>query len=381
MGRNGRAEGTAAAGQRQETASRDRPVSCCPFPGTPAPPAPVSCNELKGNGLSYQSREYAAALADFGTPRWLLHGQGWVLVRRVPAVDDARDASGPYPLFACRDWARLGEDLADLRDAGIVSLVLVTDPLAAPRSDRLRRLFRAVARPFKPHHVAELAAPVTDFAADHHRRHWRRFRRAGGTVAVCANPLDHLDDWCRLYAGLVRRHGITGPARFSRRSFRRQLALSGLLAVRAELAGRTVAMQLWLVDGDRAWYHLGAADAAGYRHGASHALMGETLSRLRERGVRRADLGAGAGLRHDPDDGLARFKAGWSNAVRWSWLCGAVLDPARYRDLCRRAGVEPEAADYFPAYRDPHRSRLVTGTAAPAAVAPASPEVAHGHAH
>jgi len=329
--------------------------------------------------LSYRRQEYAEALADFGTPRWLPHSQGWVLLRRVPGGDGAVDATGCYPLFSCGDWTRLGEDLADLRDAGVVSLVLVTDPLGGARSDDLRRVFRSVARPFKPHHVADLSVPVATFATAHHRRHWRRFLRRG-RVEVCARPLDHLDDWLRLYGMLVRRHRIDGPARFSDASFRRQLALPGLLAVRAVLDGATVAMQLWLVDGDRAWYHLGAADAAGYRSGASHALMGETLSLLADRGVRLADLGAGAGLRHDPADGLARFKAGWSNTVRWAWLCGTVLDPQRHVSLCRLAGVAPEGDGFFPAYRDPFRSRLVTGTAAPAAEVPV-PEVACGHAH
>ena len=341
--------------------------------------AGTSDNLPGGNGLSYHRREYAQALADFGTPRWLPHGQGWILLRRIPGGDGAVDAAGCYPLFACRDWSRLGEDLAGLRAAGVVSLVLVTDPLAGARSDDLRRAFGAVARPFKPHRVADLSVPVAAFAAAHHRRHWRRFRRAGGRVAVCERPLEYLADWLRLYDGLVRRHGISGPARFSATSFRRQLALPGLLAVRAELDGRVVAMQLWLREGDCAWYHLGAADAAGYRSGASHALMGETLSRLAGGGVRLADLGAGAGLRPAPGDGLDRFKAGWSNTVRWAWLCGAVLDPGRYAELCRRAGVPPRGG-YFPAYRDPHRSRLVTGTAAPP-VAAALPEVAHGPAH
>ena len=41
------------------------------------------------------------------------------------------------------------------------------------------------------------------------------------------------------------------------------------------------------------------------------------------------------------------FKAGWTGVTRPSHLCGKVLNPARYAELCK--GLAETA--YFPAYR------------------------------
>ena len=45
--------------------------------------------------------------------------------------------------------------------------------------------------------------------------------------------------------------------------------------------------------------------------------------------------------------GLLEFKAGWTGVTRPSHLCGKVLNPARYAELCK--GLAETA--YFPAYR------------------------------
>ena len=66
----------------------------------------------------------------------------------------------------------------------------------------------------------------------HHRRHVRRASRAV-EVELCADPLEHRDDWVRLYEELVARRGLFGVRAFSRQAFQRQLALPGLVAMRA----------------------------------------------------------------------------------------------------------------------------------------------------
>ncbi|HPF71730.1 MAG TPA: hypothetical protein PLQ13_13725, partial [Candidatus Krumholzibacteria bacterium] len=74
---------------------------------------------------------------------------------------------------------------------------------------------------------------------------------------------------------------------------------------------------------------------------------------LAARGVRTVDLGAGAGLADDPDDGLTAFKAGWATRTAPAWLCGVVLDPYAYTALSAgRTGA------YFPLYRDPAPARV-----------------------
>jgi len=304
--------------------------------------------------LSYAHAQYAQSLQEIGSPRFLPACGGWVLERPISGGDGLRDAVGCYPLFACRDWSGLDEDLAGLRRDGLVSLVLVADPLTSPQT----RGFDGVCRPWKSHHLVDLGTGSGEFGTAHHRRNARRFLRHARTE-ICDDPVAHLDAWCALYGELIRRHGVTGAARFSRAAFALQLGLPGAVLARAVgPQGDVLGMQLWFTGGSRAWHHLSGYAPDGYRWGgASYALMQTVLRFLRATGVATADLGAAAGLTDDPADGLNRFKAGWATRTADAWLLGAILDPGAY------AALAPEPSDYFPAYRDPQLER--------------EPEVAH----
>ncbi len=298
--------------------------------------------------MSYAHAQYAQSLADFGSPRHLPGCGGWVLERPVPGLPRRRDAAGCYPLFRCADWSGLGDDLAALRRDKLVSLTLVADPLSVPPPERLGQWFDGIVLPYKRHHLVDLAVPFVEATCAHHRRYARRCARLA-TIEVCAEPLRHLDSWCRLYAELAARHAMTGPARFSREAFARQLALPTVRLLHAVAAdGEVLGLQMWFVEGDLAWYHLGAHGAAGQRAGVSFGLFAAAFDLLREAGVRVVDLGAGAGLADDPDDGLSRFKAGWATRTATAWLCGAVLDAKAYAQL----GADGPTA-FFPAYRAP----------------------------
>jgi hypothetical protein len=287
--------------------------------------------------VNYSDAGYAESLAEFGTPRILPRSGGWLLERPVPD-GSATDLVGTYPLFCCANWDGLAADLDELEGAA-VSVVVVADPLSGVGEPELRRAFRDHVVPFKRHHVRDLDGPAK--LPEHHRRHLRRASEAV-EAEVCAEPLDHLDDWVRLYAGLAERHGLTGVRAFSPAAFRRQLGLPGMVVLRAERDGETVGMALWLEDAPNAYYHLAAYSPAGYEVSASYALFGAAFDHLRGLGVRLVLLGGGT----ESDDGLARFKRGWATEERVAYLCGRVLDRAAYTRL---AG----GSDWFPAYRDP----------------------------
>jgi hypothetical protein len=293
------------------------------------------------SGRAYSAPGYAASLSEFGRPRPLPRSGGWLLERQI-AGGGGSDLTGPYPLFSCTDWAGLAEDLEEL--AGPVSVVLVADPLADVGEQQLRSVFPHRVVPFKRHHVRDLDSPAR--LPQHHRRHLRR-SVAALDVEICPHPVEHLDDWTRLYAGLAERHGLTGVRAFSRESFRLQLELPGMVAARAERDGATVGMALWLEDAPNAWYHLAAYSDAGYDVSASYALFAAALDELRDRGVRRVDLGGAAGAA-DADDGLTRFKRGWATEERTAQLCGRVLDREAYDRLAGDGDT-----DWFPAYREP----------------------------
>src|SRR5215510_12316622 len=103
----------------------------------------------------YAHADYAAALAEFGSPRLLPGCGGWILERPIPRTP-YRDAMGCYPLFACPDWPRLRDDLETLGD-DLVSLAVVADPFGEHDPAYLRTCFPDVVVPFKEHLVVDLA--------------------------------------------------------------------------------------------------------------------------------------------------------------------------------------------------------------------------------
>ena len=309
--------------------------------------------------MSYRLTKYAQSLAEFGSPFWLPHSQGHVLLRSIPRTE-LMDAVGCYPLFACVTPEALQLDLEELKRVGAVSVTLVTDPLGSFDHQHLGDHFKPVARPYKAHYLVDLTGDPESLGTSHHRRDARRAARQA-TFTVCDTPSDHLTEWTRLYGHLIERHGITGQARFSREAFAMQLSLPGVMLVRADGPdGDLLGMQLWFTDGEKAWHHLSGHTPAGYRAGVSYGLMASSLTALAHRGATVANLGAGAGLTVDETDGLSRFKQGWATHTRDAWLCGAVLDPSLYDIL---SGAHD--ADFFPAYRDPS---LVNAPAAPEAI-------------
>ena len=278
----------------------------------------------------YLHESYARSLADFGTPRALSASGGWILQRRVPGAD-ADDAMGCYPLFACRDWSRLGADV-DALAGDIVALSLVSDPLGEYEEALLRSIFPDVCRPFKHHFVVDLGTPADPLASAHHRRNLRLAQQEV-EVVVEHDPTARGVEWVRLYDQLIARHSIRGIPAFSPGSLLRQLRVPGLTMLRAVHQGTTAGITLWYAQSDDAvYYHLGAYSETGYEVRASFALFQFAIEHFRGR-ARWLDLGAGAGAEGDGSDGLTRFKRGWATGTRVAWLCGRVLHRSRYEEL------------------------------------------------
>ena len=177
-------------------------------------PAGQENNTIDAVPTGYAHPSYAEALAEFGTPRELPRCGGWILERPVPG-STARDAMGCYPLFACRDWLGLRADLDEIGD-DLVSLALVTDPFGDYTPAELNACFDIV-KPFKEHVVVDLTKPRNEVVTKHHRKTAQRALKRL-VVEKCRSPQDHLDDWARLYRHLVKTHGVTGIAAFSRES-------------------------------------------------------------------------------------------------------------------------------------------------------------------
>jgi hypothetical protein len=254
---------------------------------------------------------------------------------------------GCYPLFSCADWSGLRDDLKDL-ESEVVTLVAITDPFGDHDENYLKECFRDLVIPFKQHFVTDLKRPRASFLSPHHQRNIRKAIRLV-QVEECTDPAAHQENWISLYETLVQRHAVTGIPAFSRESFAKQFKVPGLVIFRAIRENAAIGMLLWYVQGDVAYYHLGAYSDLGYESGASFALFNYSLEYFAGHGVEWLNLGAGAGTGLETDSGLGRFKQGWSTGTRTAYLCGRVFDKRKYEEIIKARNIPPTG--YFPAYR------------------------------
>ncbi len=295
----------------------------------------------------YASCEYAEIL-DGGrgnivpVPEWGLYG----LRRQIEGPDAGSDSDvmGCYPLAVFGDNVDLKAGLEKLRSEGFVSVVLVADPILRPKDNELDQAF-GIYRKFKVHYICDRSQGLPKFSK-HHRYELRRAKADVRQIDL----VNYLPDWWALYQELIGRRRITGVAAFSQVAFDRLAKkMAGLVSFGAFVGESLVACHLWVRSGHHVHSHLAASNEAGRRAGAPYLLYDAAIRYFDD--VVTIDLGGGAGLKDDPNDGLARFKRGFSNSEKSAYLCGAILDPDRYQVLCEF--YKAQNNEYFPAYRTP----------------------------
>lgn len=294
----------------------------------------------------YRHPGYAASFAAEGTVRHLASSGGWLIEHDIPGFD-ARDGRGPYPLFACQNWNGLREDLEQI-GPDLVSVTLVTDPFGHYDEQLLTSTFDRVV-PYKRHYVADLTKPRRAIVTRDRAHCAAMARKRGVVVEEIAEPPGWIDEWTALYNGALERFEVHGPA-MTRASVLAQLALPGMVMLRAAVEHETVALGLFAVHGDVAYAHLVALGERAYELRASCALYLDAIERFAGR-VGWIDWGGIAGAVDDPDDGLARFKRGWSTDQRTAFLCMRILNDARYAAIAAATGRA--GSRYLPAYRAP----------------------------
>jgi lipid II:glycine glycyltransferase (peptidoglycan interpeptide bridge formation enzyme) len=294
----------------------------------------------------YLSSYYSNSLKEFGKPVFLPKCGGWVLERDIPDFM-GKDAMGCYPIFKCQKWSSLHDDLKDIGHKWI-SFTMVTDPFGNYSPEYLGACFPDLMIPFKQHHITDLHMSPQEFIVNHHKRNIRKATQKV-KVEVCRNPLSFLNDWMKLYDTLIKRHHIHGIATFSKQSFIAQMEVPGLVVFRAIAEKETVGMILWYYTEDKAYYHLGAYNTNGYKSKASFALFSFAIKYFTDMGIRWLSLGAGAGTQQKEDDGLSRFKKGWSTGTRTAYFCGRILERDKYSHIVSSEGSH--FTHYFPAYR------------------------------
>jgi hypothetical protein len=297
--------------------------------------------ELSG----YPHALYADAFTDLGVPRQLKRSGAWIIQRHIPGSPQL-DAMGAYPLFVCPDWSGLASDLDEVGD-DLVCVGLVTDPFGGYDEAYLQRCFPDLVRAFKDHFVVDLRCHAATVSR-HHRREVRRALRAV-SVEVCPDPMALAQDWIELYGALMQRHDVRGVSAFSPRALTAQLAVPGLVMMRAVRDSESVGALLSYVTGNVAYAHLAGYSDYGHSVGASYALIGLAIEYFAELGLHYLDLGAAAGVSEIGSEGLTFFKRGWTTETRTAYFCGRIFDHEAYQAICANKGIVPDG--YFPAYR------------------------------
>lgn len=298
------------------------------------------------NTTGYLHPLYPKSLSEFGEPIELPTCKGWIIKRTITRTSEF-DGMGCYPIFACQDWSALKKDLDMLEDQ-LVSVSLVTDPFGKYNQHDLTKCFKDVAKPYKEHFVVDLQKQPVDFVSTHHQRNVRKALERTN-VEICSEPIKYLDEWVTLYANLIKRHNIQGLTKFSRNAFTKQLSIPGITAFRANVADKIAGMLLWYIQGNVAYYHLGAYTMDGYQKKVSFALFWSCIEYFSDVGVHWLSLGAGAGIQ-GKDDGLTRFKRGWATGTRTAYFCGRVFDYQKYNQILIMKQTQ-KLTEFFPAYR------------------------------
>lgn len=292
----------------------------------------------------YNSTDYCACLEGFGTPHMLDETSGYLLRRRIPGTC-LDDLVFPYPMFRVTDEGSLLGSLHSGRACGAVTATIVTDPLAAfiPSTDEWD-----VALKWKTHLIVDNSLPSANLFSDKVCYYTRRARgRFGFEVGLAPDDRPALlNDWMRLWAILVERHGLRGLKALSRGYFEGLFSLDGVLPAVLSDGDGIHGIHIWIVDGTDAYSHLHASDALAYDCSANYLLYSEELKLLSELGCRRCLLGSASGS--GGEDGLFAFKRQFANASADNHLLGLVMDRAAYAGL---TGSPVHEGGYFPAYR------------------------------
>ena len=294
----------------------------------------------------YAHPSYAFSLSEFGNPRELPRCGGWILERQIHGFP-FKDGMGCYPLFCCRDWSKLHLDLDDLNN-DLISLTLVTDPFGNYDISYLQKHFDLV-KPFKKHFIANLNLPIEKIVSKHHRYYAKKALQSL-QIELCLSPEDFLDEWIILYNNLIEKHNINGIRAFSRQSFSEQLVVPGIVIFRALYKGETIGARLVYIQDQVAYSHLSAFNPNGYNLRAGYGIDMELIRYLSINGLRYFDHGAGAGIINNTQDGLSKFKKGWSTETRTAYLCGRIFDKKKYLEITTSKNIVN--TKYFPAYRE-----------------------------
>ena len=264
----------------------------------------------------YCSAAYAQALEEAGSHAFEVPGWGaHVLVREGPG--GKRLAVGARPFASLHPACDLQAGLDHLREAGVTSVSLVTDPLWGAEPADLKQAFD-ICRPFKEIYLVDKESERTRIG----KRHRNRIKHARSKTEVREIDLrDHLERWLELYRRNVTNRKIPQP--FTDEYFERLAEFPELQTFAVMVDDEIATIAMWIPYRDTLYFHDAASSAEGHATGASYVAFAHIVENLK--GCRYVFLGGAADFFDDPLDGLARFKRGFANRSNTSYLCSSIL--------------------------------------------------------
>jgi lipid II:glycine glycyltransferase (peptidoglycan interpeptide bridge formation enzyme) len=105
------------------------------------------------------------------------------------------------------------------------------------------------------------------------------------------------------------------------------------------------------MQGEIAYYHLGAFSEVGYEERAAFALFWSAIHHFRDLGLKWLHLGGREGAQKSEEEtaGLSAFKSGWSTGVLPAYFCGRIFMRKSYEQITN--AFNASQSTYFPAYR------------------------------
>ena len=285
------------------------------------------------------------AISPYGYPGFIVAGPDGAAAGSIPGPDAIRTA-----LAAAFGW--LGAN-------GIVTVFLRMDPLA----------------PFGPEVIGEIGdvvrhgqtvsidltrstLAIQNGIRSNHRRNIARLERTGFTFTpVPPDDPEVVREFIVAYTeNMDRLHA--DASYYVDASYVAELAAalgSGLMILRAQVDGETVAAALFTEIGGVVQYHLSGTRHAAASLSPNKGMIAAAIQWAKGRGNRVLHLGGGVG---GGEDALFAFKAGFSDDRNLFWTARIVTDPVVYGDLVGRrdaeaGGPETRSAGFFPAYRAP----------------------------
>jgi hypothetical protein len=301
---------------------------------------------------AYRSKQYADCFLDLGESYRLANTDSYLI--KKPFKDGYYDLYSPYPILDFHkkqafSHIDLISDISSISDGNILAATIITNPLLKweeiPVGDD--PWCWSYCKKYKTHYYIDFKNDL-DLPTNHKRNIKKALNKLEIRINLTKTPDQKAESFTSMYKNLVEKHSISGFADFSDDYFRQLFKVPGILLAEAFCKGsdEPCGQITYLLDGDYAYYHLAAYNSQGYANNASFGIMYSMINYFKELGISKLLLGSYPGNIETEDNGLLRFKRGFSNSSRQNFILGKILNKSKYNEFS-----QGKSGEFFPLYR------------------------------